>query len=330
MTGLHTALWAVPWVLLLMVLLLRKDAKARKLIGLLSSPSHRAQLVRNFSYRRMRVRAVLQLLAAALLWCALLRIQYDDGVPSMTLQQGRDVVIAVDISRSMLAADDAPSRLTCAQKKIEELFKRLPTERVALIVFSGSALVQCPLTKDFDTFRLFLNALDVGTLSTGGTTALDSALQAALDLFKQAKQQRNKLLVIFTDGEDFSQNLSSVQQQAQAMQLHVCTVGVGTLAGAPIPEYNAEGVMVGHVHDEDGSIAISRLDETRLKKLAQDLGGLYIRLDTTNNKDIDALVRWVQSFEKEQFGIAQQSLHGETFMYCIAAALLFLIIAWIL
>lgn len=324
------AWYAVPFIVLILVLRVYLLSRTTQLIKKLVAPEYQEKLLHNFSRLRLVLRTVCMVGALFFIWLALLRPQYDDGKPTMQLQQGRDVVVAIDISRSMLAADDPPSRLQSAKQKIEELFKRLPTERVALIVFSGSALVQCPLTKDFDTFRLFLNALDVGVLSSGGTTALDSALTAALDLFKQAPEQRNRLLVVFTDGEDFSQNLSAVQQEAQAMQVHVATVGVGTLAGAPIPEYNETGAMVGHVHDVDGSIAISRLDEERLKRLAKDLHGLYVRLDTKSSKDIDTLVAWVQGFAKEEHGMAQTGLHGETFMYWAAVALVLLMIAWVL
>jgi Ca-activated chloride channel family protein len=324
------ALLAAPLIIGIMALYIRSFVVTKKLVAIMAAPQHRSLMFQNFSIVRLIARLCCVIGALLFLWVALLRPQYETDKQDMVMQQGRDVVVAIDISRSMLATDDAPSRLECAKRKIETLFKRLASERVALVVFSGSALVQCPLTKDFETFQLFLNALDVGVLSTGGTTALDSALQAALDLFKQSAQQHNRLLVIFTDGEDFSQNLSDIKQQAHAMRMHVCTVGVGTAAGAPIPLYDETGKMIDHQRDDDGSIAISRLDEERLKLLAKDLNGFYVRLDQKSDQDIDKLCRWVQKFEKEEQGVALHAAPAETFMYWSALAFLLLVIVWLL
>ena len=110
----------------------------------------------------------------------------------------------------------------------------LGSERIGLVLFSGTSVVQCPLTTDFDAFMMFLNQIDYTTMASG-TTALDNAIQKILDIFKASEYKKNKVLVIFTDGEDFSSNLAAVKNEAQQVGLRIVTVGVGTAQGSPIP-----------------------------------------------------------------------------------------------
>ncbi|MDP3888935.1 MAG: VWA domain-containing protein, partial [bacterium] len=159
--------------------------------------------------------------------------------------------------------------------------------------------VQCPLTADYDAFRMFLEQVDVETISSG-TTALDQALRTAVRTFESMPDKKNKLLVLVTDGEDFSSNLSDTKQRASQEGLHVFTLGVGSPEGAPVPLIDHEGNSVGHQLDGQGKVVISRLNEGVLSTLSHDVGGTYIHLDTHDDKDLHMLVQKVQSFEKEK------------------------------
>lgn len=323
--ALRTALLMLPVVIVLIALLVRALFVVRRMISRISSPQHRALVIRHFSYGRLYARTACMIIALVALWCALARIQYEAADAQPTYEQGRDLLIALDISRSMLAQDYQTNRLTCAKKKIKTLLQQLASERVGLIVFSGASLVQCPLTKDFASFELFLNALDAESM-THASTDISCALQSALAAFEQQHDRKNKLLVIFTDGEDFSADLPAMQQQAADIGMRVCTIGIATPEGAPIPLYNQAGVLEGHLKDDAGNVVMSRLDEKRLQQLSQQLSGLYIRADAQSDDDVDRLCAWVTSFDKEKFAVTDHVSYRETFVYFAAVGLAFLLI----
>lgn len=325
-----TALMLAPLVLVGLTLLAYKYLRTVKLITRLSTPKNRSALFKNFSLTKTVIQSLCVGAALTLILLALMRPQTPDAAPQTHEEQGRDVVIALDISRSMLAQDLQPNRLACAKQKIMDVVNALGTDRVGLIVFSGAALVQCPLTKDFEAFKLFLDALDAESVSSG-STALDRALTVAIDLFKNNnKERKSKLLVIFTDGEDFSQNLETVKQEAQALRLSVCTVGVGTPQGAPIPLFDEMGHMQGYQKDKVGTVVMSRLNEQILADIAKSLSGHYVRIQEHASDDVVNLVNWINQFEKEHFASAEITTYQEYFMYFSGLAFLLMLIEWIL
>lgn len=325
-----TALILAPLVLVGLVLVAYKYLRTVKLITRLSTPKNRSTLFKNFSRTKTVIRSLCISATLTLILLALMRPQTPDAAPQTHEELGRDVVIALDISRSMLAQDLQPNRLACAKQKIMDVVNALGTDRVGLIVFSGAALVQCPLTKDFEAFKLFLDALDAESVSSG-STALDRALTVAIDLFKNNnKERKSKLLVIFTDGEDFSQNLENVKQEAQALQLSVCTVGVGTPQGAPIPIFDELGRMQGYQKDKSGTVVMSRLNEQILADIAKSLSGHYVRIQEHASDDVVNLVDWVNQFEKEHFASAEITTYQEYYMYFSGLAFLLMLIEWIL
>lgn len=284
-------------------------------------------LIRNFSVSRAVVKIVLSSLGILFLCIALLRPQ-GKVIEDKIAQQGRDVYFALDVSRSMLAADVTPDRLTRAKEKIKQTIASLSCERVGLILFSGAAYVQCPLTADMTAFISFLNQVDVETISSG-TTALDRALLKALDAFEHMRAKKNKLLVLLTDGEDFSTSLTDVKRRAQEQGLHIFAWGVGTAEGAPIPLIDSEGNSVGHQRDENGAIVISQLNENVLRSLVKDVGGDYIRL-TTDDGDVRSLVKKVQSFEKEEFDDTVVKRFDEKYPYFVLVSFICFLIEWLL
>lgn len=296
-------------------------------VRLLSNAKAVLPLITNYSLIKNSVKTFLFTAALLLLYLALLQPRWGKEEESV-MQEGRDVFIILDVSRSMLAADKKPNRLVFAKKKIEALIKKLTCERIGLIIFSGSTVVQCPLTSDYAAFSLFLDQLDAETISSG-TTALDQALHKALTLFNDMPSRKNKLVVLITDGEDFSSNLHDVKQEARAMNMNIFTLGVGTDQGAPIPIVDDEGKISGYEKDSHGAIVMSRLNEGILKALVQDAGGTYVHA-TDDNEDIDAIVNNVQQFEKEQFDDKKLETLHERYPYFIGLALLCLLVEWIL
>jgi len=327
--GRSIALLVAPFVIALIVCVLWGIIFVHRMINRLSAPVHRAEIVHNFSFMKVVCKRGLMVGVLLCLWLALARMQYEGENKTPQYEQGRDVVVLLDVSRSMLAQDVQPSRLVCAKNKIKKLLDQLASERVALIIFSGGALVQCPLTKDFDAFELFLDAIDAESLSSG-TTDLASGLQSAVNLFEQDPARQSKLIVLVTDGEDFSKDLSVVREKIEQQHICICTLSVGTAEGAPIPLYDPDGVLQGHMRDDAGKVVMSRVNEHVLQALANDFAGLYIRADAASDRDIVSICRWVQKFEKERFSTADCAVHEETFMYYTGAGLAMLFMSRLL
>lgn len=243
-------------------------------------------------------------------------------------REGRDIVIALDVSKSMLAQDRLPNRLAYAKNKIKTMLRRLQADRFALILFSGSAFVHCPLTADYATFMLFLDQLDSETISSG-TTAVDQALKEALKMFETMPSKKHKLLVLLTDGEDFSSNLVGFKTQAQEQCLTIFSLGLGTSEGAPIPLFDDSGALIGHQRDEQGNIVISRLNEGILRTLSEDTGGRYA-VASEDNVDIDAVCSYVESLEREQFEQKKTEAQEPRYYYFALLALIFFLLEWLL
>lgn len=286
-----------------------------------------SKLLRHFSLTRKILKAILLASALVALLCALGRPQWDEAEETVA-QEGRDVLIALDVSRSMLAQDVPPSRLEAAKKKIRELVGRFGAERVALMVFSGVPFIQCPFTTDISAFLSFLDLVDVESVSSG-TTALDKALEKAVDTFQNMATKKHKIMVIFTDGEDFSPTLPAVQQKIRELGLTVFTIGIGTPEGAPIPLTDEQGKPLGHLKDDKGSIVITRLNEPLLKKLSAETGARYLRA-TVDESDIDQLVADVKRFEKEKFEDKLVSSKQEKYGLFAAFGLMCLLVEWLL
>ncbi len=284
-------------------------------------------LIHNFSPRKYTFKIMVATLGLLFLFLALLRPQ-GEKKEHVVQQEGRSVYIALDVSRSMLATDIKPNRLARAKSKITNILQLLSCERVGLILFSGSAFVQCPLTADYSAFHMFLEHVDVETISSG-TTALDQAISQAINSFKSIPDQKNKLLILVTDGEDFSSNLSNIKYKAQEENLHIFTFGIGSLEGAPVPLFDQMGNAVGHQLDGNGNVVISRLNEGILSNLAHDVGGAYIQV-TDDDTDIRSLLQNVQSFEKEEIGDRTVTTYQQWYPYFLFVSFICFVCEWLL
>jgi Ca-activated chloride channel homolog len=301
--------------------------RSAQLIAILGKTVHGIKFLHNTSYARITVKSILWLTALFFIFLTLLHPSWNTKEEKV-IQEGRDLFIALDISRSMLAQDITPSRLEFAKQKITALVNALPSERIGLILFSGSSFVQCPLTRDRNAFFMYLNQIDVDTIASG-TTAIDQALGQALAAFKQGGTQKNKLLVIFTDGEDFSSNLASYKQEAQQQGLTIFTIGIGTEQGAPIPLFDQYAKQSGHLKDRNGNVVISKLNEGILQNLAHDLGGIYIHASKDTN-DLRQLVQLVQNREKEMVEERTMAQREEQYPWFLLVSFILLGIEWLL
>jgi len=175
---------------------------------------------------------------------------------------------------------------------------------------------------------MFLEQVDAELIASG-TTALDRAIKTAIQSFKNMPERKSKLLVMFTDGEDFSSNLSSVKKEAQQEGLHIFTIGVGTTQGAPVPLFDMEGKQVGHQKDAKGNVVISRLNEGILQTLAEDAGGKYLPM-TEDDTDLNTLVHYVHSYEKGRFEDKTFSRMEQQYPYFLSVSFLCFALEWLL
>ncbi len=293
------------------------------MLGIKTAP----HLFKGYSLIREFSKCVLITIALTGIWFALLRPQWGKR-EEQVYKEGRNVVIALDISRSMLAQDIAPNRLEYAKEKIKKLTRLLKTDRVALVLFAGSSFIYCPLTDDHAAFISFLDTIDSGMVASG-TTNLSGALEKALSIFDRTLDATNKLVIIVTDGEDFSPNLSPLKEQAQKRGVKLFTLGVGTAQGAPVPLIDELGNQQGHQKDPQGSIVISRRNDALLRSLSQESGALYIP-GTADESDLAQLSAAVAQFERERFGERKIDFLQERYMYFAGAAALCLGLEWLL
>lgn len=224
-------------------------------------------------------RSALLALAAAALGLAAAQPQW--GLEQVQgKSQVRNVVLALDVSRSMLARDVEPSRLERERILTRRILREMPGDRVGLVAFAGRAYILSPLTVDHGALQLFVDALDPDIVSYGGS-ALSAAVRQATDLVRgERPNSGDRAVVLVSDGEALEQS-EAVQQAAERardMGVTVFTVGVGTTGGSLIPRTDERGRETGFVVDPSGNRVVSRLDESMLRQIADVTGGEYVRL----------------------------------------------------
>jgi Ca-activated chloride channel family protein len=223
---------------------------------------------------RRQIRFALVILAVALLIVAVAQPQHGFDLQEVE-QRGLDIVVAVDTSKSMLATDIPPNRLTRAKLAALELMQKAATDRLGLVAFAGEAFLECPLTADNTAFQQNVEALDVNSIPQGGT-AIREAINTALAAFKE--KDRYKALVLLTDGEDNDEGALDAAQNAAKEGLKIFTIGIGSTAGALLDP--------NLVRDPDGNAVKSHLNETLLQQIAAATGGFYLPLRGADTMEV--------------------------------------------
>ena len=230
-------------------------------------------LLASFNIRKLILKQALIILAFAFFVFALMRPQW--GFKWQKIQRkGLDILIAVDVSKSMLAEDIKPNRLARAKLALADFVKHLKGDRIGLIAFSGSAFLQCPLTIDYSGFLMSVEALDTNTIPKQGTS-ISSAIRQAIESY-EGGLKKYKVLIIITDGEDHEGDPIKATELAQKEGIKIFCIGIGTSEGDLIPITDENGNKA-FLKDRSGAVVKSRLDETTLQKIALNTGGSYVR-----------------------------------------------------
>ena len=312
-------LWGVPLLSLLYVYAARQKRKAYQ-----QFTRHYLfeRLTEFVHFRRQKVRAVLVLLGYLFLVVALARPQIGTRLETIYREE-LDIMIALDISTSMLAEDIKPNRLLKAKHAISSLINRLGGARVGLIVFAGSGFVYCPLTTDYAMANTLLAALAPDTVSHGGTR-ISSAIDTARRNFGEGSEGY-KVLIIFTDGEDHSAGTIDTAKSALKEGIHISCVGIGVPnQGVPIPLREPNGNAERYKRDRDGRLILTRLDDFLLQEIVQLTSGKYYQA-TPGGTEIELLYEDLSSLEKRTIEERQFTQYAEQFQYFVALAFLCLV-----
>jgi len=273
-----------------------------------------------------RWKAALVVTSVGLLVVALARPQFGTRVETVR-SVGQDIVVAVDLSRSMLAEDVAPNRLERARLSILRLIDSLDGDRIGLVAFAGDAFVQSPLTVDYSAAGMFLNAMEPDLMPVQGTD-LGAALRVSLDALEQGGREAG-VVVIVTDGEDHEAGFESELERAVASGVLVHVVGVGSTEGVPIPEYDEQGRRMGFLRDEDGAVVTTRLGDQTLRTVAERTGARYVRAGAGGTA-LDDLVDELSGAQGQATEERQITQFEEQFQIFLGLGFALLLVEWVL
>jgi Ca-activated chloride channel family protein len=275
------------------------------------------KLTSSISSSRKLVKRILFILGVAFIFIALARPQAGFEFQA-THRKGLELLFAVDTSKSMLAQDVKPDRLTRAKLAVTDLMAKLSGDSVGLIAFAGSSFLQCPVTLDYDAFRESLDALDVNVIPRGGTD-IASAIHEAEAVFK-TRTATEKILILITDGEDLGGEAINAAQSAAKNGVKIFTVGVGSTTGELVPVPSENG-GTDFAKDENGKPVKSRLDETTLKQIAEATGGIYQPLGAQGEGLTNIYEQGLTGFTRQDLKTREAKVPLEKFHWALLAAL---------
>jgi Ca-activated chloride channel homolog len=238
-------------------------------------------------------------------------------------RKGVDVMIALDVSNSMLAEDIKPNRLEKAKHLVNRLIAQLPDDRIGLVLFAGRAYMQMPLTTDHGAAGMYVQNAQPGVVPSQGTMISD-ALKLSTSAFN-TKERKYKSIVLITDGEDHDPQSLEIAKQLAANGVIVNTVGIGSAVGTPIPDPSTGQFK----KDAEGNTVLSKLNEGELKQLAGTTSGIYINADDVNEA-VTAIMHQLSSIQEKKVEDAAFKDYIHYFPWFIGAAILLLVVEFML
>ncbi len=307
----------IPVLTLLFMILFNLRKKSLKRFGNMQVIE---QLMPALSFARPVIKFILIILALTSLIFGIARPQFGSKLREIK-REGVEIIIALDVSNSMMAEDIKPNRLERAKQAIAKMVDRLVNDKIGLIVFAGDAYIQIPITTDYVSAKLFLNTISTDIVPKQGT-AIGSAIELGVKSFTQ-QAESSKALIIITDGENHEDDAIKTAKLAVEKGIKVHTIGIGLPKGAPIPVYT--GGQMNYLKDNSGETVISKLDEDMLKRIAAVGEGVYIR-STDTRVGLDKLFDEINKMEKQEMEVRIYSDYDERFQYIFAISLFFLLL----
>ncbi|MGB8656349.1 MAG: VWA domain-containing protein [Candidatus Zixiibacteriota bacterium] len=323
MNYIYALLIVLPLLVAFYLVVFRIKRRAMERFGNLSLMQ---KLTSSFSPKNRRWKVVLLLLAVFFLLFSLARPQLGTKLTLMK-REGVDIVIALDCSVSMLAEDFKPNRLEKAKQEVNGLMARMQGDRVGLVAFAGAAFIQCPLTLDYSAAQMFLDIMDANLIPVPGT-AIGDAIRTSVKAFNQ-KERKYKVLILLTDGEDHDSKPLEAAEEAAKEGIRIYTIGIGSAQGEPIPLRDNRGEVGGYKKDEEGTVVVSRLDETTLQKIALSTGGKYYHA-TSGEMELDKIYDDVSKMEKKELEGKLTVQYEDRYQYFLFFSILFLVVEFLL
>jgi Ca-activated chloride channel family protein len=232
--------------------------------------------------------------------------------------KGAEIIVALDVSNSMLAQDYSPNRLERAKLAISRLTDLLQDDRIGLVIFAGTSFVQLPVTTDYVSAKMFLSSIDTGSIPIQGT-AIGDAIRLSIKSFS-AQSEKSRVIIVISDGENHEDDPVAAAKDAAEFGIKVYTIGVGSAEGQPIP---VEGGSL--LRDSKGEIVVTKLDEKTLREIARAGNGAYIH---AGNEEfgLNPIVQDIRRLEDEEFGSIVFEEYDEQYMYFFGIALLLFVI----
>jgi Ca-activated chloride channel family protein len=312
-------------LLLLALLLFFLTKRKQAAINRLGAPQLIARLSAAVNWSGRRWQTGLWFLALALVIIALARPRWGAQV-EVVERQGVEIMVALDVSQSMLAEDIKPNRLARAKLEISELMDRLEGNELGLVVFAGAAYIQFPLTADFATARFFLDSAHPGMISRTSTNLAD-AIQTAMTGFNEERASQ-KVIILLTDGEanEATQAVPEVAQKAAEEGVIIYAIGFGSPEGEPIPEYDELGNLTGYKKDRQGETVLTQLDETTLQQITLTTNGRYFRT-SADGREVGFVADAIDELQKGELESRFETRGIERFQWFLGLAVLALIVS---
>ena len=293
--------------------------RKRRQLAEFGDPELVSELMPDASKARPVVKFSLLMAALALLIMAAARPQY--GQKEKTVKrQGIEVMIALDISNSMMAEDVAPNRLDRAKQMLSKMIDRMVDDKVGLVVFAGEAYTQLPITCDYVSAKMFLNTITPALIPTQGT-AIGAALETSIRSFGSQESDAGRAIILITDGENHEDDAIAAAKHARELGIQVFVVGIGKPEGSPIPIAGTNN----YIKDRSGQVVVSRLNEDMCQQIAQAGNGIYVRCDNTNTA-MRALQQELDRIATAELETKVYADYNEQYQSFVLIALLLLVI----
>ena len=310
--------WLITIPVFVIAYIIITKRKQRQLLEF-GDPELMAQLMPDASKSRPIVKFALLIVALTLLIVAAARPQY--GQQEKTVKrQGIEVMVALDISNSMLAEDVAPNRLDRAKQMLSKMIDNMVDDKVGLVVFAGEAFTQLPITCDYVSAKMFLHTISPKLIPTQGT-AIGAALHTAIRSFGSQESDAGRAIILITDGENHEDDAIAAAKQAQELGIQVFVIGIGKPEGSPIPVPGTND----YIKDRSGQVVVSRLNEEMCQEIAQAGKGAYVRCDNTNTA-MRALQQELDRIATTDLETTVYADYNEQYQSFVLIALLLLVI----
>ena len=311
----------LPVLILLYIL---NEVRKRKALKRLGDVNLVGRLVPEMSTVRPAIKFILQLIAVSAGIIMLSRPQFGSKIEDIK-KQGVEVIIALDVSNSMLAEDIQPDRLTRAKQAISRLVDNLDNDKIGLIVFAGDAYIQIPVTTDYISAKMFLSSINPNIVPKQGT-AIGAAIDLGIRSFSPG-EGKSKAMIIITDGENHEDDPVKEAEEASKAGIVIHTLGIGSTEGVPIP------ILINgkrdYLKDANGNTVVTKLDEEILKKIALTTNGNYVRA-SNSNIGLDEIFNGIKRMKKQDLESTLYTEYNDQFQIFAAIALVLLLADFII